>query len=49
MFGQFFAEGVLSVRNVAEVGNGGVLEEAEELGGAVSVDGADALSGFQVE
>ena len=33
----------------ADVGERGVLEEAEELGGAVAVDGADDVVGVQVE
>jgi hypothetical protein len=33
----------------ADVGEGGVLEEADELGGAVAVDGADYVVGVEVE
>ena len=33
----------------ADVGEGGVLEEADELGGAVAVDGADDMVGIEVE
>ena len=43
-----FAEGD-SGEEGADVGEGGVLEEAYEFGGAVAVDGADDVVGVQVE